>query len=1376
MKALISRLLLSPILLIGCLLILSIVAPHARASEAKQHGSAEDMPPGLREAVSAAMEREARSIYAVGEHSGLATYEAINRTNDLRFMFDGAGVRIAPSEGDASAWTARMTLAGFGYEGNVKAVHGLQDTPDVHVDGDRLEYHYRNKGQDAARGGISFDAGATGVGDRLPEAGKSEDAVPEGLTDSDWKSIRQQYERHRHAAVAVDGEFRARNPGQQWLTHFDGRGFAVEPDGAGWRWGLELQSYGFGGHERAVSGQAKMTAQNDRVTYDWDAGLREWFVNDRSGLEHGFTLVSRPPGAGDPQLGAGDPQLGAGDPQPGAGEWLELRLAVRGGLRVQGHADGRGVSFVDEQGHAVVHYAGLKVWDADHRALPARIDADDVGLRLAVDERRARYPLTIDPIAQQAYLKASNTGANDLFGGSVAVSGDTVVVGAWREASNATGVNGNQADNSVTSGAAYVFVKGAGGVWSQQAYLKASNTDADDEFGRSVGVSGDTVVVGARQEDSNAAGVNGNQADNSAPSSGAAYVFVRDGGGVWSQQAYLKASNTGAGDFFGTWVAVSGDTVVVGALFEDSNATGINGNQADNSAFVSGAAYVFVKGGVGVWSQQAYLKASNTDADDRFGARVDVSGDTVVVVATGEDSTATGVNGNQADNGVLQSGAAYVYVRDGGGVWTQEAYLKASNTGAFDGFGISVGVSGDTVVVAAFAEDSNATGVNGDEGDNSADFAGAAYVFFRDGGVWSQQAYLKASNTDAGDQFGTLVGVSGDTVVVVAPGEASNATGVNGNQADNSADLSGAGYVYVRDGGGVWSQEAYLKASNTGGNDQFGISVAVSGDTVVVGANQEDSNATGVNGNQADNSAGNSGAAYVFLITPPSICGNGVVEGAEQCDDSNTADTDGCSSTCTEEAGWTCTGEPSVCDPDADGDTVPDASDNCPTVANPQQVETDGDGAGDLCDICPTDAADLCNPDGSTAEEITADEGGTIQTPDGALTIDVDPGDVSSDVTISVNQTVINDPEVDLTLGPNPGLGSAIAVYDLEPDGFTFDNPVTLTLVADVSGLNANQRNKLDIYILTDTDGDSIPDTFVAVAGTVCSVDESPPGTFIATCSAEVNHFSNFGMIAPLDTDDDGVPDDFDGVRDNCPDVANPAQEDIDMDGIGDACEPCLPPTAVTSGIGSRYIQIEPDPNNTNPVAFRVECGTDGGNPNEGWVKLTHVDYPEDPAGTVLVNIGKTTADCASADFLTPDVWTSGGNNALYVTGKAVCPSFATLANGGPISKPTVTARCVDCAGPDAAPVQPDDPTWVFCDSSGDGQTTFFADLFKQFSNTAAAGAPFFMGPDRGIEVDTQGNWKDVPDQQVTFFADIFKCFGATAAGGGDTWTGPTCP
>src|SRR5438093_7713424 len=165
----------------------------------------------------------------------------------------------------------------------------------------------------------------------------------------------------------------------------------------------------------------------------------------------------------------------------------------------------------------------------------------------------------------------------------------------------------------------------------------------------------------------------------------------------------------------------------------------------------------------------------------------------------------------------------------------QQAYIKASNTGADDNFGASVAVSGNTLVVGAISEDSNATGVNGNQSDNSAGGSGAAYIFVGDGTKWMQQAYLKASNTDGGDFFGWSVAVSGDTVVVGAWGEASNATGVNGNQSDNSVRAAGAAYIFVRNGTN-WSQQAYLKASNTGQEDQFGYSVALSGDTVAIGA------------------------------------------------------------------------------------------------------------------------------------------------------------------------------------------------------------------------------------------------------------------------------------------------------------------------------------------------------------------------------------------------------------------------------------------------------------------------------------------------------------------------------------------------------------
>ena len=157
----------------------------------------------------------------------------------------------------------------------------------------------------------------------------------------------------------------------------------------------------------------------------------------------------------------------------------------------------------------------------------------------------------------------------------------------------------------------------------QQGYLKASNIGVGNSFGGSVSISGDSVIVGAIGESSNASGVNGNESDNSATASGAAYIFVRSGT-TWSQQAYLKVSNAGAGDRFGYSVGISADTVIIGAWSEASNATGVNGDETDNSAEEAGAAYVFVRNGT-TWSQQAYLKASNTSAKDRFGYSVAIS-------------------------------------------------------------------------------------------------------------------------------------------------------------------------------------------------------------------------------------------------------------------------------------------------------------------------------------------------------------------------------------------------------------------------------------------------------------------------------------------------------------------------------------------------------------------------------------------------------------------------------------------------------------------------------------------------------------------------------------------------------------------------------
>ncbi len=665
---------------------------------------------------------------------------------------------------------------------------------------------------------------------------------PTGMTTSDWRSIKQEYERHRHAISQLtkeeSGNWQSRNPEQQLLVKFDGRGADVSPEGAPWQWGLELKSYGFPGSEQKVSNKAIITTTLDRLSYNWDNNLQEWYLNDRRGLEHGFTFNERPNGT------------------DGS---LTLRMGVRGGLHPQVHSNRRNVSFVDANGSIALTYSGLTAVDAEGQILPAHIEAESDELRLIVDEKAAQYPITIDPIIQQAYLKASNSEAGDTFGFSVAISGDTVVVGARNEASNATGVNGIQSNNSAPkAGAAYVFVRSAGG-WSQQAYLKASNTEAGDEFGYTVAISGDTIIVGAPLEDSNATGANGNQSDNSTPDSGAAYVFVRNAGN-WSQQAYLKSSNPDIADLFGWSVGISNDTAVVGAWLEAS----ANGNQSDNSAAVSGAAYVFARN-AGNWSQQAYLKASNKEAGDAFGWTVAISGETIIIGAPFE----AGIPGNQNNNSASSSGAAYVFARNAG-IWNQQAYLKASNSEAGDAFGWSVGISDNSIIVGAPFESSNATGVNGNQSDNSASVAGAAYVFTGSAGIWNQQAYLKASNTDIADLFGWSVAVAGERAVVGSQGESSNAIGVNGNQYNNTSIYSGAAYAFIRLSG-VWNQQAYLKASNPDGADTFGVAVAISGDTILVGAPSEASDATGVNGNQITNNAPNSGAAYIFFIPLPDL-------------------------------------------------------------------------------------------------------------------------------------------------------------------------------------------------------------------------------------------------------------------------------------------------------------------------------------------------------------------------------------------------------------------------------------------------------------------------------------------------------------------------
>ncbi|MEZ4282115.1 MAG: FG-GAP repeat protein [Myxococcota bacterium] len=426
------------------------------------------------------------------------------------------------------------------------------------------------------------------------------------------------------------------------------------------------------------------------------------------------------------------------------------------------------------------------------------------------------------------------------------------------------------------SDSATVFVSGT--LEDAIGYAKPSNAGSGfEQAGTSVALDGNgrTLVIGAPGESNSETGVNGNQNTGTvATQSGAVYVYVRSGR-FWSLQAYLKASNTDAGDFFGFSVAISGDgtTLAVGAPNEDSSFTGIDSGQNDDNAEDSGAVYVFVRPDGFTWSQQAYVKAGNTDAGDGFGGSVALSddGNLLVIGASGEDGAGTGTLADPNSDTAGNSGAAYVLSRSGT-TWSQTQYLKASNTGGLDRFGSSVSLSsdGNTLAVGAPGEDSAAIGIGGDEGSNGRTDSGAVYVFLRSlvgvDFVWAQQAYVKAGNPGQDDQFGGSVAISGlgSTLAVGATLEDGSSAGVGGSTNDSLTD-AGAVYVFSRSGTS-WSQQSYIKASNPGSSEFFGTSLVLSfsGDSLVVGAEQEDGDATGVGGNGAIKNTSLSGAAYAY--------------------------------------------------------------------------------------------------------------------------------------------------------------------------------------------------------------------------------------------------------------------------------------------------------------------------------------------------------------------------------------------------------------------------------------------------------------------------------------------------------------------------------
>ncbi len=590
--------------------------------------------------------------------------------------------------------------------------------------------------------------------------------------------------------ATADG-YSAQNAANHLAAHYAAKGVEVRSQNA--NLGFEFQGWGYGEHPGNKNKAAVAPSVNaNRVEYRRGA-LTEWYVNGPLGIEQGFT-ISQPPVA----LPASNHEA------------LDIELRLRGNLSASVEPGRHALVLRDRKGAQALRYAPLLVYDASGRQLESWMEVQDSSLRLRVNTAGARYPIVVDPWVQAAELTNSSGLAGDGLGSAIAIdaAGDTVVVGAPLAT---IGSNARQ-------GAAYVFVEPASG-WATTstftAELISNSGAAGDNFGASVGISGNTVVIGAP---SATIGSNAKQ--------GAVYVFVEPASGwvtpttvpTWNAELTTAAA---AGEQLGSSVGITGNTVVAGA------------NQASIGSNVDqGAAYVFVEPASGGWATtstfSAELTAFDGAAGDAFGNSVgiDESGNTVVVGAL--DAT-VGSNTTQ--------GAVYVFVEPtAAGGWAsapsenETAKLTASGGAAGNQLGWSVGINeiGDTVVAGA---------PNVKIGSHVGQ--GAAYVFVEPTpGGWAsvpsenETAELTASSGATSTALGYSVRIRGNTVVAGATG-----VSIGSNLA------TGAAYVFVEPtAAGGWAsapsetETAELTASGIGPQSFLGLSVGLTGNTIVAGA------------------------------------------------------------------------------------------------------------------------------------------------------------------------------------------------------------------------------------------------------------------------------------------------------------------------------------------------------------------------------------------------------------------------------------------------------------------------------------------------------------------------------------------------------------
>lgn len=573
---------------------------------------------------------------------------------------------------------------------------------------------------------------------------------------------------------------------------------------------------------------------------------------------------------------------------------------------------------------------------------------------------------------EQPKLTASTLG--HFFGASVAIDGDTALVGAYKD------------DNARwDAGAVYVFTRDpVTGTWSEQAKLTASDARIGDSFGYSVAINGDTAIIGAHGDDYPIFETPWYDDEDffstSYTNSGSAYVFTRDPAtGTWSQQAKLIASDLGLYDHFGFSVSVNGDTAIIGTPGKSNNAGGHSSLSSfftyspiamapplPRSGHYYGVAYIFTRNPTtGTWSEQAKLTASDAARNNEFGNAVSINGNTVLIGAPGNN------------NGGLGLGAAYVFTRDPvNGTWSEQK-LMVSDTAHSKGLGNSVSIDGDTALIGARF------------GDNSVFSAGSAYIFIRNPttNTWNEQAKLTASDAASFDQFGSSVSIEGNTALIGA------------SFSEDAVYSAGSAYIFTRDPvSGTWSEQTKLTASDAERYSEFGNSVSIDGNTALVGAwrtgysdgsaylyvteicDGVDNNTNGLideglpdtDGDGIANcidtdhcthvSTDDNNACTIDICDPAT---GGVSHLPVNPDDSNICTIDICDVTTgisntpiNTDDGNTCTTD--TCDPttgvahtpllDTDMDTVCDLADNCPTTPNTDQTDGDRDGIGDACD------------------------------------------------------------------------------------------------------------------------------------------------------------------------------------------------------------------------------------------------------------------------------------------------------------------------------------------------------------------------------------------------------------------------------------------